>query len=607
MKLVDISDYVSPIACGAALFINHGLRDYLVTGLSSLNATTTDDSDDINNPDVKTYISKSSNNSNFSNDHSLTGKSANEDWTGAGLGAILGSVHFGIFVAIILSPFTIPRISRKYFLAGTLVSSGILALFSELVVQEKFIGLALVRFFQGILQGTSYPLIFYILQDSKLETFVLPFFLIFLAPWVGSAAGTLLGWCNDPFIGAYVFGSLSIVTGALSVLAPSNDADKSKMPKDSWKECLTSPAVWACLFVCLTTVWSLHTFIVGVSFTLRFWFGEDDLLGFVSLVILVGGLVTRLEAIAAMYLLRNNFLSPLNRRRLIIWAGTIIVIISLVLNGTVGLNSKYALLGVSILGVGGGAGLLLVGTRLNLHDLGPIFPAPFLILGSLSGTLGAALATLLFPVLTQIKESDSKSVEKQWKIAWMVPVIPVVLACILHTFLLSVIPLSHQTVITKNVVPILKASSSSDKGEELDTRSFKSSKSAMSFRTAVSRPRTRTISFQTIDPDDFTNVDLQSFPESNSDDCVSFPSNGDENIEMKSIKSGATSFKSAPDSRNNSFADATNHGVVLNPRELDRTKEWLSVHHHEMGKKLQTQLSVEKVTTERNILIALQW
>lgn len=49
----------------------------------------------------------------------------------------------------------------------------------------------------------------------------------------------------------------------------------------------------------------------------------------------------------------------------------------------------------------------------------------------------------------------------------------------------------------------------------------------------VSRPRTRTISFQTIDPDDFTNVDLQSFPESNSDDCVSFPSNGDENIEMK--------------------------------------------------------------------------
>ncbi|KAB7499095.1 hypothetical protein Anas_04440 [Armadillidium nasatum] len=560
MKLVDISDYISPIACGATLFINHGLRDYLVTGLSSLNVTTIDDSDDINNPDVKSYINKSSNNSSFYNDQYLTGKSASEDWTGAELGAILGSVHFGIFLATILSPFTIPRISRKYFLAGTLVSSGILALFSELVVQEKFIG---------------------------------------LAPWVGSAAGTLLGWCNDPFIGAYVFGSLSIVTGALSVLAPSNDADKSKMIRG--KNVLTSPAVWACLFVCLTTVWSLHTFIAGVSFTLRFWFGEGDLLGFVSLVILVGGLVTRLEAIAAMYLLRNNFLSPLNRRRLIIWAGTIIVIISLVLNGTVGLNSKYALLGVSILGVGGGAGLLLVGIRLNLHDLGPIFPAPFLILGSLSGTLGAALATLLFPVLTQIKESDSKSVEKQWKIAWMVPVIPVVLACILHTFLLSVIPLSHQTVITKNVVPILKASSSSDKGEELDTRSFKSSKSAMSFRTAVSRPRTRTISFQTIDADDITNVDMQSFPESNSDDCVSFPSNGDENIEMKSIKSGGTSFKSAPDSRNNSFADATNHGVVLNPRELDRTKEWLSVHHYEMGKKLQTQISVEKVTTERNI------
>lgn len=59
--------------------------------------------------------------------------------------------------------------------------------------------------------------------------------------------------------------------------------------------------------------------------------------------------------------------------------------------------------------VGGvvGVSVGLVGARLNLHDLGPLFPTPFLLLGSVGSALGAGVGSLLFPILSKVRTSST--------------------------------------------------------------------------------------------------------------------------------------------------------------------------------------------------------
>lgn len=509
-----------------------------------------------------------------------------EEWSLLLEGLVLSSVHWGwLFTALLADPL-MDRAGVGVVLAVSMGASGLLGLLTHAASLGGPWALLGVRVVQGIVQGVSYPAVVRVLEGVPVAIRALAALLVFLGPCVGTGVGACLGSLEQWHVATYVVGGLTVVLTPLCLLLPPppDDAPHKEM---QWKGVLSCRGVWACVGVHVANTWMLHTLLVGLPFCLTYThLDQPSASGWVVAAAAVSVCVAvRLQLFLAAKLTIKSPPTALNRRRIPVVAGTVLVTAAVVVMATAGLDSMDVLVGVGVGLAGVGVSVARVGYRLNVDDIAPTAAWRVTKILDAAGVLTAALSPLVVAALAQGGSNG-------WVGVWLVPLAALLPAAAAHLFLL-----------TSNPQPWDHTGKGTGAGENgaaggavgdvsvnggatlsVGRQSFKSARSALTFKTARSRSRTRTISCRTIDDDlegDMysvanSNLDYRSVTDEVDQDCVSVASSStfkSDGADMHSVvdEADGVASKKQPGQQFGS--------MLVNGGTADRTSAWLSSHH----------------------------
>lgn len=510
-----------------------------------------------------------------------------EEWSLFIEGLVLSSVHWGwLFTALLADPL-MDRAGVGVVLAVSMGASGLLGLLTHAASFGGPWALLGVRAVQGIVQGVSYPAVVRVLEGVPVAIRALAALLVFLGPCVGTGVGACMGALEQWHVATYVVGSVTVVLTPLCLLLPPppDDAPHKEM---QWKGVLTCRGVWACVGVHVANTWMLHTLLVGLPFCLTYThLDQPSASGWVVAAAAVSVCVAvRLQLFLAAKLTMKSPPTALNRRRIPVVAGTVMVTAAVVVMATAGLDSMDVLVGVGVGLAGVGVSVARVGYRLNVDDIAPTAAWRVTKILDAAGVLTAALSPLVVAALAQGGSSG-------WVGVWLVPLAALLPAAAAHLFLL-----------TSNPQPWDQTGKGTGAGENgaaggavgdvsvnggatlsVGRQSFKSARSALTFKTARSRSRTRTVSCRTIDEDlegDMysvanSNVDYRSVTDEVDQDCVSVASSStfkSDGADMHSVVDEADGVASSKKQPGQQFGS-----MLVNGGTADRTSVWLSSHH----------------------------
>ncbi|KAK8399479.1 hypothetical protein O3P69_003516 [Scylla paramamosain] len=517
----------------------------------------------------------------FSEDYQLK-----EEWSLFLEGLVLSSVHWGWLFAALLADPLMDRLGVGVVMAVSVGVSGLLGLLIHAASLGGPWGLLGLRVVQGIVQGVSYPAVVRVLEGVPSAIRPLAALLVFLGPCVGTGVGAYLGSLAQWYVATYVVSSVAVVLTPLCLLLPS-PPDSAPHKEVHWKGVLTCRGVWACVGVHVANTWVLHTLLVGLPFCLTYThLDQPSASGWVVVAAAVGVCVAvRLQLFLAAKLTIKSSPTALNRRRIPVVAGTVMVTAALVVMATAGLDSMEVLVGVGVGLAGMGVGVTRVGYRLNVDDIAPLAAWRVTKILDTAGVVTAALSPLVVTALAQAGSSG-------WLSVWLVPLAALLPAGAAHLFLLTSNPQPWDDTATgagENGAAVGAGGDVSVNGGattlSVGRQSFKSARSALTFKTARSRSRTRTVSCRTIDDDlegDMysvanSNVDYRSVADEADQECVSVASSStfkSDGADMHSVVDEADGVASTKKQPGHQFGS-----MLVNGGTADRTSVWLSSHH----------------------------
>lgn len=544
-------------------------------------------------------------------------------------GAVLSSVYWAWLLTAALADKVIDKAGVGGVLAASVGVTGILGLVTHPVSLGGPWALLALRVVQGAAQGLSFPAILRILEDIPESSRNVASLVTFLGPYLGTCLGVGLGSLEDWYTATYALGSVALVLLLPCLLLPPVEANVHQ--NLAWRRVLKSRAVWACLGVHVANTWVMHSLLVGVPFCLTYYLQQPCYRGW-SAVAVVGAVavICRPLEFLSPRLADKGPLSGLDRRRAPVLAGSLLVVTAVILMATIGLDSAGVLVGVAAGCAGVGVGLVRVGNRLNLEDLAPLQLWRLVHIFNLTGILTAAVVPVVLTAFAQAGKSG-------WMAVWLVPLTLVVPAALLHLFCLSSNAQSWDQPATGYDGPAarpVRVSTISVGGLEgvgvgvgvianghgppkeirrslRSRQSFKSAKSALTYKTAMSRPRARSLSCRTVDDD--LEADLKSVIEEASVECRSIAMESE--VECRSVAS--TVFKSDCDDMfsaiEGTVGDVQRRDLphaLYNGTSLDRTTAWLSYHY--CVDMPQRSMSVpgfptKEETRRKNVVFALAW
>lgn len=517
----------------------------------------------------------------FSEDYQLK-----EEWSLFLEGLVLSSVHWGWLFAALLADPLMDRLGVGVVMVVSVGVSGLLGLLIHAASLGGPWGLLGLRVVQGIVQGVSYPAVVRVLEGVPSAIRPLAALLVFLGPCVGTGVGAYLGSLAQWYVATYVVSSVAVVLTPLCLLLPS-PPDSAPHKEVHWKGVLTCRGVWACVGVHVANTWVLHTLLVGLPFCLTYThLDQPSASGWVVVAAAVGVCVAvRLQLFLAAKLTIKSSPTALNRRRIPVVAGTVMVTAALVVMATAGLDSMEVLVGVGVGLAGLGVGVTRVGYRLNVDDIAPLAAWRVTKILDTAGVVTAALSPLVVTALAQAGSSG-------WLSVWLVPLAALLPAGAAHLFLLTSNPQPWDDTATgagENGAAVGAGGDVSVNGGattlSVGRQSFKSARSALTFKTARSRSRTRTVSCRTIDDDlegDMysvanSNVDYRSVADEADQECVSVASSStfkSDGADMHSVVDEADGVASTKKQPGHQFGS-----MLVNGGTADRTSVWLSSHH----------------------------
>lgn len=542
-------------------------------------------------------------------------------------GAVLSSVYWAWLVTAALADKVVDKMGVGGVLAASVGVTGVLGLVTHPVSLGGPWALLALRVVQGAAQGLSFPAILRILEDLPESSRNVASLVTFLGPYLGTCLGVGLGSLEEWYTATYALGSVALVLLLPCLLLPPVEANVHQ--NLAWRRVLKSRAVWACLGVHVANTWVMHTLLVGVPFCLTYYLQQPCYRGWgaVAVVGAVAVICRPLEFFSPR-LADKGPLSGLDRRRAPVLAGSLLVVTAVILMATIGLDSAGVLVGVAAGCAGVGVGLVRVGNRLNLEDLAPLQLWRLVHIFNLTGILTAAVVPVVLTAFAQAGKSG-------WMAVWLVPLTLVLPAALLHLFCLSsnaqswdqpavgydgpaARPVRVSTISVGGLEGVGVGVIANGHGPPKEIRrslrsrqSFKSAKSALTYKTAMSRPRARSLSCRTIDDD--LEADLKSVVEEASVECRSIAMESE--VECRSVAS--TVFKSECDDMfsalEGTVGDVQRRDLshaLYNGTSLDRTTAWLSYHY--CVDMPQRSMSVPGFPTKeearkRNVVFALAW
>lgn len=545
---------------------------------------------------------------------SQEGYKLKDEWSLILEGVVLSSAYWGWFFAALLADPLMDRVGVSVVLSASVGVAGLLGLLMHAASLGGPWALLGLRVVQGTVQGVSYPSVVRVLEGIPSGARATAGLLVFMGPSLGTGLGAGLGALPQWYVATYVLGSVAIVLTPLCLMLPP-PSDAAPHKEMLWKSVLSSKAVWACVGVHMSYTWMLYTLLVGLPFCLTYDLGEPSASGWVVAAAAVSvSVAVRLLLFLASKLNVKKPSTVLTRRRIPVVAGTVMVTVAVIVMATAKLDAT-ALVGVGVGLAGLGVGVARVGYRLSVDDMAPLGAWRVTKVLDAAAVITAALSPLLVSAMAQDGEWRGEAV-------WLSPLAALPITACLHLFLL-----------TTNPQPWDQTDKSTSPGENgaaaggitanglgpplsIGRQSFKSARSALTFKTARSgsRSRTRTVSCRTIDDDldgDMhsvanSNVECRSVVDEADQECVSVASSS-------TFKSDGADMHSVVDETEVTTAPGKQPGqkfgsMLVNGGTTDRTSAWLSSHHDIVLEAGGTQAAPTRTDTHaNNAIYGLFW
>ncbi|XP_050723998.1 uncharacterized protein LOC127002238 isoform X2 [Eriocheir sinensis] len=521
---------------------------------------------------------------------SVEGHEFKEDWTLFLEGVVLSSVFWGWLFSSLLADTLMDKVGVVRVLA---LSQGLAGLFGLLTHAISLAGpwaLLALRIVQGAVQGVSYPAVVRVLEGVPSSGRAAMAVLVYMGPALGTGVGAGLGSLPQWYAAPYVMGSLAVALTPLCLLLPKPPVE-APHKETQWRQVLGCRGVWACVGVHLANSWMLHTLLLGLPLCLTYTHLDQPGAGgwVVAVAALVVGVEVRVDLFLASKLSMKRPLTVLTRRRTPVVLGTILVVAALITMSTAGLDSAEVLVGVGVGLAGVGLGVVRMGYRLNLDDMAPLGAWRVTRVLDVVAVVAAAACPLAVCGLAEAGHSG-------WVGVWLVPLCALIPASVAYLFLLTSNqqPWDQKGDANGGVpngaaggVPVSPVNGVGPAASSVGRQSFKSARSNLTFKTARSRSRTRTVSCHTVDED--LDGDMRSAVGTNSVECRSVVDEADP--ECVSVASSST-FKSDGADMHSVIDDAGGTStpgkqqpgqkfgsMLVNGGTTDRTTAWLSSHH----------------------------
>ncbi|KAG0713394.1 Sialin [Chionoecetes opilio] len=495
-----------------------------------------------------------------------------EEWSVVVEGVVLSSVFWGWLVAALLADLIIDRGGAARVLCVSVGVTGLAGLVTHAASLGGPWAMLGLRVVQGTVQGVSYPAVVRVLEGVPTAARAPAALLVFMGPPLGTGLGAGLGSLREWYLATYLVGSLGLVLAPLCLMLPP-PPDATPHKEMHLSRVLRCRGVWACVGVHAATTWALHTLLVGVSFCLAHTHLDNPAApslqsGWVvaAVAVVACGAARGMLFFAAKYSGKGPS-TALNRRRVPVVAGTVMVTAAVIAMATAGLNAVEVLVGVGVGLAGLGVGVARAGYRLNVDDMAPRGAWRVTRVLDITAVVTAAMCPVVVAALAQAGGGG-------WVGVWLVPLAALLPAAAVHCFLLTSNPqpwdhTDKTTAANTNgaaggVAPTLSVGR---------RQSFKSARSALTFKSANDELEGDMYSVASI------SVECRSVEDEPDQECVSVASSS-------TFKSDGADMHSVVDETNaTNNAAATKQGgrqfgsMLVNGATTDRTSAWLSSHH----------------------------